>query len=113
MKNNLEKYVCVYIHTYIYESLCCTPETNTLVSKSTIFQWKVVWKKKIIIRFPDLRGKDIDSLDVKSVNKFIAIFQKSSHTFCSVGVSGAGVTEEKSRKSSVLGIRGLSALFFQ
>lgn len=70
-------------------------------------------KKKIIIRLPDLRGKDTDSLDVKSVNKFIAIFQKSSHTFCSAGASGAGATEEKNRKSSILGIRGLSALFFQ
>ena len=42
-------------------------------------------KKKIIIRLPDLRGKDRDSLDVKSVNKFIAIFQKSSHTFLLCG----------------------------
>ena len=34
LKKNIYIYICVYIHIYVSESLCCTPETNTTVSES-------------------------------------------------------------------------------
>ena len=36
MEMNLKKYLCICIYTYIYELVCCTPETLTQCHKSAI-----------------------------------------------------------------------------